>query len=61
MTKCIPDPACCPRSTKCAMRDMLATAEMQMLQVFKEHTLEDLVALEREKQIEPTVNVANLA
>ena len=61
LTKCIPDPSCCPRSSQCAMRDMLATAESRMLDVFRGHTLEDLVVLEQNKQIEPIVNVANLA
>lgn len=50
LTKCIADPDCCSRSNQCAMRDLLATAEKQMLDVFVGHTLEDLVVLERAKQ-----------
>ncbi len=52
LTKCIPDPDSCPRAPRCAMRDLLATAEKQMLDVFVGHTLEDLVSLERSKQVE---------
>lgn len=59
LMKCIPDPESCPRSSQCAMRDLLATAEERMLEVFTGHTLEDLVALERAKQAETAVNVAN--
>jgi len=59
LTKCIPDPDSCPRASQCAMRDLLATAEKQMLDVFTGHTLEDLVAMERAKQVEPGVKVAN--
>lgn len=59
LTKCVPDPDSCPRASQCAMRDLLATAEKKMLDVFTSHTLEDLVALERAKQAETPVKVAN--
>jgi len=51
LTKCIPDPECCPRSESCAMRDLLVLAERQLLEVFTMHTLEDMVHLERAKGI----------
>lgn len=59
LTKCVPDPDSCPRASQCAMRDLLATAEKKMLDVFTSHTLEDLVAMERAKQAETPVKVAN--
>ena len=49
LTKCIPDPDSCPRSPRCALRDLLAIAEKQLLDVFIKHTLEDMVHLERAK------------
>ena len=49
LTKCISDPDSCPRSSRCAMRDLLTTAQEQLLDVFVKHTLEDMVHLERAK------------
>lgn len=59
LAKCIPDPDSCPRVSQCAMRDLLATAEKQLLDVFTSHTLEDLVRLERAKQTETPAKVAH--
>lgn len=59
LAKCIPDPDSCPRVSQCAIRDLLATAEKQLLDVFTSHTLEDLVRLERAKQTETPAKVAH--
>ncbi len=54
LTKCIPDPDSCPRSSICAMRDLLVKAEERLLEVFTEHTLEDVVRMEREMAAAPS-------